>query len=74
MKVRANKTYRYEPCLMDVIDPPVGVSRGLVRGDTVRVVNMPGCPTCNTMGHAHIETLDGAFAGLVNTHSLDAED
>ena len=60
---------------MDVIDPPVGVERDLLSpGDTVRVVNMPGCPKCNTMEHAHIETLDGDFAGLVNTHSLDVKD
>ena len=75
MRVRVNKTYRYDPCMMDVLDPPVGVERGLLNsGDVVRVVNMPCCPKCNTMGHCHIKTLDGVFAGLVNTHSLDVKD
>jgi len=41
----------------------------LKAGDVVRVVNIPGCPPCNTMGHAHVYR-EGQFAGLVATASL----
>jgi hypothetical protein len=62
MKVRANARYTYDPCMMDVIDPPLGVQYGQLK------------PKCNTMGHAHIaaDTNDDipVFLGLVNTHSL----
>ena len=44
----------------------------LQEGDQVRVVNLPGCPRANTMGHAHVQRLDGSFAGLVLTASLDS--
>ena len=40
----------------------------------MRVVNLPGCPTANTMAHAHVATLDGRFIGLVQTASLDTVD
>jgi hypothetical protein len=72
MKVRAGSSYRYNPVLMDVCDPPYGVkSEGLKKGDVVKVVNLHGCPPANTMGHCHIE-LNGRFAGLVCTNSLEA--
>ena len=71
MRVVANRTYTYVPVALDKWHPPVGVTRGVLKvGDTVRVVRMPGCPHPNTMGHAHIEMLDGTFAGLVMTASL----
>ena len=63
-RVRANATYVYEPVLID---------RGVAAdhaGQVVRVVNMPGCPKANTMGHCHIQTLDGQFLGMVCTNSL----
>jgi hypothetical protein len=70
MKVRANSTYRYHPATWDIADPPCGVQRGTLKpGDTVKVVNLPGCPKANTMGHCHI-LKDGQFAGLVQTNSL----
>ena len=70
MKVRVNSTYRYDPNGLDQIDPPDGVKRGILKaGDIVTVVNLPGCPKANTMGHCHI-TVDGVFAGLVSCNSL----
>jgi hypothetical protein len=65
MKVRANSQYIYYPNMLDRIDGRTA----LVAGDIVTVVNLPGCPKANTMGHAHVE-LNGRFAGLVHTNSL----
>lgn len=71
MKVRNGSTYVYDPVGMDRFDPPYGVKTGLMNpGDTVKVVKLPGCPPPNTMGMAHVETLDGEFAGLVCCNSL----
>ena len=70
-RVRAGKVYRFDPVGLDRCDPPVGVVSGILKsGDDVRVVNLPGCPRANTMGHCHIQTLDGRFAGLIHTNSL----
>jgi len=65
MKVQANREYIYYPNMLDRID---GRTK-LVPGSIVRVVNLPGCPRANTMGHAHVE-YNGQFAGLVHTNSL----
>jgi len=65
MKVRAGSEYIYYPNLLDKIDGRTG----LVPGDIVTVVNLPGCPRANTMGHAHVNH-SGKFAGLVSTNSL----
>ena len=65
MKVRANASYIFYPNHLDRFDSRTS----LVAGDVVRVVNLPGCPKANTMGHAHVE-LNGRFAGLVHTNSL----
>jgi hypothetical protein len=65
MKVRANSEYIFYPNMLDRYDGRTS----LVPGDLVRVVNLPGCPKANTMGHAHVN-LDGKFAGLVSTNSL----
>ena len=51
MKVRANATYIYDPCMLDVSDGRTN----LKKGDVVRVKNLHGCPPCNTMGHAHVD-------------------
>jgi hypothetical protein len=67
MKVRANAEYIYYPNLMDRCDGRTT----LVPGDIVKVVNLPGCPKCNTMSHAHVE-YNGHFAGMVHTNSLYA--
>lgn len=69
-KVRAGSWYVYDPVLMDACNPPHGVQAGILKsGDPVQVVNLPGCPKANTMGHCHIQA-DGKFAGLVCTNSL----
>lgn len=71
-RVRAGAKYQFNPVPFDLIDPPYGVMRGLITaGDTVRVVNLPGAPKANTMGHCYIETMAGEFAGLVCTNSLE---
>jgi len=67
MKVRANSNYIYYPNMMDRFRPAHHIA--LVPGDIVTVVNLPGCPKANTMGHAHVQ-LNGEFAGLVSTNSL----
>lgn len=64
-KVVAGREYIYYPVFLDRFDGRTS----LVAGDIVRVVNLPGCPKANTMGHAHVE-LNGHFAGLVCTNSL----
>lgn len=70
--MRAGSRYKYDPCLMDKCNPPYGASHGALNaGDTVKVVNLHGCPPANTMGHCHIEHPDtGEFLGLVSTASL----
>lgn len=63
MKVKANAIYRYNPVLLDQIDG---------RTDLVRVVNLPGCPRANTMGHCHVaDPNSGQFIGLVCCNSLE---
>jgi hypothetical protein len=70
-RVRTGSVYAFNPVLLDQINPPHGVQAGeLKSGDRVRVVNLPGCPKANTMGHCHIEGLGGEFLGLVCTNSL----
>jgi hypothetical protein len=58
----AGSAYRFEPVMIDRLN--------VRQGDVVRVVNLHGCPTANTMGQAHFMHLDGAFGGLVCTNSL----
>lgn len=65
-KVKVGKVYKYSPVMIDQLHPPYNVKDG----DLVRVVNLPGCPKANTMGHCHVEHLDGSFAGLVCCNSL----
>ena len=69
MRVQAGRKYIYRPVGMDVFDSCIYAD--LVKpGDYCKVVNKFGCPKANTMGHCHIETMDGKFAGLVMTNSL----
>ena len=71
-RVRVGKKYIYNPCLIDIVDPPKSdPGCELRKGDIVQVVNLRGCPPANTMGHCYIEK-DGKFAGLVSVHSLEA--
>jgi hypothetical protein len=66
-KVRAGSVYTYEPVPMDRFSPACTAEAGQV----VRVVNLPGCPKANTMGHCHVQDAEtGAFLGLVVTNSL----
>ena len=67
-RVRVNKTYRYNPVPFDVFHP--AIEGALEKGDTVKVVNRPGCPKANTMGMCYVEK-DGKFAGMVCTNSLE---
>lgn len=73
MRVRARSFYIYRPVMLDVLHPPYGVQIGILApGDTVRVVNLHGCPPANTMHHCHIQTESGEFAGMVCTNSLQS--
>jgi hypothetical protein len=68
VKVKANVVYRFVPVLLDQIDGRTS----LQTGDLVRVVNLPGCPKANTMGHCHVaDANSGHFIGLVCCNSLD---
>lgn len=65
-KVRAGSHYIYSPNMLDQIDGRTA----LKMGEEVIVVNLPGCPKAGTMGHCHVNHLDGTFAGLVHVNSL----
>ena len=68
MKVRANAVYRYNPVPLDQIDGRTSLNTG----DLVQVVNLPGCPRANTMGHCHVaDPNTGNFIGLVCANSLE---
>lgn len=67
MKVRKGQKVKYDPAMLDLIDPKTN----LKKGDVVKVCHPHGCPAPNTMGHCHVETLDGKFIGLVQTASLE---
>lgn len=70
-KVRVGAKYTYEPVMLDLLSPPYGAERGILKaGDQVKVVNLYGCPPANTMGHCYVNTLAGEFAGMVCTNSL----
>lgn len=71
-RVRAGSLYTFAAVGIDVYDPPAGVGAGtLADGQVVRVVNLPGCPRCNTMGMCHVANREtGAFLGLVLCNSL----
>ena len=70
-RVIVGRTYHYVPVLIDRMNPPIAVGLGRLQfGDVVKVVNLPGCPKANTMGHAHFTSADGEFGGLCCTNSL----
>jgi hypothetical protein len=64
--MRKGTVCEYQPALLDRIDGRTS----LQPGDIVRVCHPYGCPKPGTMGHAHVETLDGDFIGLVQVASL----
>lgn len=73
-RVRAGQHFYFVPVMLDIIHPPHDVQVG----DFVQVVNLPGCPKANTMGHAHVNitmrangvATPNTFGGLVCTNSL----
>ena len=67
MRVRKGQKVKYNPNMLDLIDPKTN----LKKGDVVRVTHCHGCPPPNTMNHCHVETLDGKFIGLVSCNSLE---
>ena len=68
-KVRANAVYIYNPTGADLWDARTDLKEGTM----VRVINLPGCPRANVMGHCHVAHPEtGRFIGLVLTSSLDS--
>ena len=65
-RVRVNAHYIYKPNLLDLTEGRTDLGEG----DEVIVVNVYGAPKANTMGHCHVNQLDGSFAGLVHCNSL----
>lgn len=65
-RVRAGQVFVFVPVLLDRTHP----SPALTPGDVVRVVKLRGCPPPGTMGHCHVERMDGSFGGLVCVNSL----
>ena len=73
MKVRVNAVYVYHPNGLDRVDGRTD----LKSGELVQVVNLPGCPKANNMGHCYVIRTDGTgihgwkhAAGLVCCNSL----
>lgn len=63
-RVRVGRVYRLEPVFID---------RGFQddAGKLVKVINLPGCPPANTMGHCYVQRVEnGKFLGLVCCNSL----
>lgn len=71
MKVRVNSVYTFRRSFADAVmreHCPF-----VADGQRVRVVNLPGAPKCNTLGQAHIATVEGRFLGMCSTNSLFAD-
>ena len=69
IRVHAGSRYQYQPVGLDLFD----ACTDLQPGEIVEVVNLPGCPRANIMKHCHVKRLDGSFAGLVLTASLEPQ-
>jgi len=67
MRVKANAVYVFQASFWDIV---LRESYTPANGELVRVVNLPGCPRANTMGHCHVQSLAGEFIGLVSCNSL----
>ena len=66
-KVRVGSEYIFYPNMLDKIDGRTRITPGAI----VKVVNMPGCPPANTMGHCYVANrVTGEFLGMVSTNSL----
>lgn len=69
-RVRVNSEYIYHACGLDRFDGRTGLEDGTL----VKVINMPGCPKANTMGHCYVaDPKTGKFIGLVCTGSLNTK-
>jgi hypothetical protein len=67
MKVRVNQKLVFVPNMLDQIDGRTN----LKKGDLVKVINLPGCPKANTMGHCYVgHPITGEFIGMVSCNSL----
>jgi hypothetical protein len=67
VKVIVGRSYLFYPNLLDRYDGRAN----LVPGDIVKVINLPGAPKANVMGHCYVASrVDGAFLGMVHTNSL----
>jgi hypothetical protein len=68
MKVRVQVIYTFHPVGYDLLMPEHYSARA---GQSVRVIQLPGAPKANTMGHCHIaDARTGEFLGMVSTASL----
>jgi hypothetical protein len=65
-KVHVGSKYIFNPVMFDVLNPPFNVKPG----DTVKVINLPGCPKANTMGMCYVADEAGKFGGMVMCNSL----
>lgn len=67
MRVRVGSKYRFVRAGWDIFDGKFALDNGTV----VKVINLPGAPPANTMGHAYIaDPVSGEFIGMVSTASL----
>jgi hypothetical protein len=72
-KVRLNGLYKYSPVGWDVFHPCQGNT--LQKGQTVRVIRLPGAPRENTMGQCYVgDPSTGRFICMVSTASLEVID
>lgn len=70
MRVRKGSIYIFRPCGWDIAMPQ---HYDAIVGQRVRIIQLPGAPAPNTMGHCHIESVHGVFLGMVSTSSLTKE-
>jgi len=71
MKVRLHAVYTFRPVALDRL---LSQHHDAVDGQRVKVIQLPGAPRPNTIGHAHIaDARTGAFLGMVATASLVKE-
>lgn len=70
-RVRLHSVYTFQPDIVDRLMPQHYSARA---GQRVRVVQLPGAPRPNTMGHCHIaDAVSGEFLGMVSVWSLTRE-
>ena len=70
MRVRKGQILTFRANGWDVFDRRANTP---AEGTKVRVCAPFGCPPPNTMGHCHVESLEGEFIGLVSCNSLSRE-